>query len=318
VAKSSKSRHFWFEFRDGCWVVESLDLHLKLTEGFHSWIHMHGITMLEKLRAVMDFNLTGWDGGTVMGHSDHINEVYNFPVDEWTVAIHTYHRFNQDYTWPGLTEPEERLLYTPEYAGQAIGRAFESLRHEFSQFWRFRKEYAAEYFYVVNHCWRSTQQMVTMIRSHLEVRFPFWDYALVDFMYSLKPHLRRDQLLYRHIITRQTPRLAKIPYDKKEYLPTVNPWLYESHALAVRGLRRLGLYPHRHTLYADYENYLRKELREWAEGILFDKRTAERGIWDIDFVHSLMNRHLANHEEWTIGKIAPLITFELMMREYFD
>jgi hypothetical protein len=31
-----------------------------------------------------------------------------------------------------------------------------------------------------------------------------------------------------------------------------------------------------------------------------------------------MSRHLAGREPWTIGKIAPLITFEMMMRRYFD
>jgi hypothetical protein len=35
-------------------------------------------------------------------------------------------------------------------------------------------------------------------------------------------------------------------------------------------------------------------------------------------VRSLFDRHLAGHEPWTLGKIAPLITFELMMRSLFD
>jgi len=32
----------------------------------------------------------------------------------------------------------------------------------------------------------------------------------------------------------------------------------------------------------------------------------------------LMNRHLAKHEAWVLGKISPLITFEMAMRELFD
>lgn len=318
IARAAGSRHHWFDLPDGRWVLENVNLHLKLTEGFHSWMHMHGITMLPTLREIMDYNLTGWDGGTVMGHADHINPIYNKPIDQDTVLLETYKQFLSGYTWPGLADAEERLLYTDSFGKQTIGLAFDSMRQEFARFWNFRRHYAAEYFYITNHCWRSTGNMVKTARSHLEVRSPFWDYNLIDFMYSLQPEIRRDQLMYRHIITREMPKLALIPYDKKEYLPTVNAWQHSLHALSVRARRRLRLFPNRPTLYADYENYLRGDLRAWAENLLYDRRTQERGLWNVAFVRSLMERHLAGHEPWTIGKIAPLITFEMVMREYFD
>jgi len=80
----------------------------------------------------------------------------------------------------------------------------------------------------------------------------------------------------------------------------------------------MGLYSQRATLYADYEEYLRRDLRAWAENILFDPRTEQRGIFNMAFVRSLIARHMSGREQWTIGKIAPLITFEMMMRKYFD
>jgi len=318
ISRAVGSQHFWFDIPDGQMVLQNIDLHLKLTEGFHSWIHMHGIGMLPELRGVMDCNLTGWDGGTVMGHSDHINAIYNYPVDEWTVFLRTYHQFRESYTWPCLTDAEERLLFTPEFGKHAIGRAFESMMAEFSNFWQFRHEYAAEYFYIVNHCWRMTHHMITTCRSAVEVRFPYWDYELIDFLYSLQPQLRKDQMMFRTMITRKLPHLARIPYDKNEFLPSVKPYQYYPQMLAVRLLKRLNLFPNRQTLYADYENYLRSDLRTWAETILFDERTVSRGIFNPDFVRSLMNRHLAGHENWILGKIAPLITFEMVMREFFD
>ncbi|HEX2908935.1 MAG TPA: asparagine synthase-related protein [Phototrophicaceae bacterium] len=318
IARAVGSNHHWFDLPDGRWVLDNLPLHFQLTEGFHSWIHMHSITMLPDLRPVMDYNLTGWDGGTVMGHPDHINPIYNRPIDKNSVLVESFKQFASAYTWPGLTEAEERLLYTEAFGQQALGRAFESMRAEFDRFWNFRQHYAAEFFYIVNHCWRSTGNMVATSRSHIEVRSPFWDYQLIDFMYSLKPEIRRDQLLYRHIITRELPRLARIPYDKKEFLPSVNPWLHRTQALSVQVQRRLKLFPNRSTLYADYENYLRRDLRAWAENILYAPRTAERGILNPAFVRSLLERHLAGREPWTLGKIAPLLTFEMVMRELFD
>jgi asparagine synthase (glutamine-hydrolysing) len=318
IAAKMGSQHHWFDLSDGRWVMENVDLHLKLTEGFQSWIHMHGITMLPKLRERMDYNLTGWDGGTVMGHRQQIRPPLIAAVDDLALTATLYHEFGSMYTWPGLNEGEERQLYTPEFGGQALGRAFDSMAQAFKRYAAYRADNRAEYFYIRNHCFRMTQNMVTVGRSHLEMRFPFWDYALIDFMYAVKPLIRDNQMLYRHILTRMMPALANIPYDKQEYLPSVQSARHRLHALSVRARRRLKLYPNRPTLYADYENYLRRELRGWAEGILYDPRTEARGIFNMPFVRSLMARHLSGQEEWTIGKIAPLITFEMMMRRYFD
>ncbi|HSL87308.1 MAG TPA: hypothetical protein VK861_10275, partial [Bacteroidales bacterium] len=43
-------------------------------------------------------------------------------------------------------------------------------------------------------------------------------------------------------------------------------------------------------------------------------RTLDRGIFESEGLQSLFNRHQSGHEEWTIGKVAPLITFEMMLR----
>lgn len=319
IARAAGSRHFWFDMSDANWVLENVDLHLSLTEGFHSWIHMHGLQMMPKLREVMDVNLSGWDGGTVMGDSDNINPIYNQSTDKWAVIEQCFYRFNQLYTWPGFTEAGEQQLYTPAFAKQTAGLAYDSFVSAFDRFWTdFRRTYAAEFFYLVNHCLRMTQQMVITGRSHMEFRFPFWDYQLIDFMYSLRPEVRQDKLLYRHVITRRTPKLGRIPYDKQEFLPSVEEPLHTLQAISVRARRRLKMWPHRPWLYADYENYLRRDLRSWAEGILFDKRTQERGIFDPAYVRSLFDRHLAGIEPLLLGKIAPIISFEMMMRQLFD
>jgi asparagine synthase (glutamine-hydrolysing) len=298
--------------------LENVDLHLKLTEGFHNWLHMHGIHMLPDLRQEMDYNLTGWEGGGVMGHPSAMRDAFNRPLDEMSLVVETFRSLNQVFTWPGITEASEQFLYPPSLAKRLTGLAFQSLREEFHRFWGFKRQYAWEYFFNANHCMRYSIHMVTTERSHIEVRFPFWDYDLMDFIYSLPPEIRGARRLYRHVITRETPKLALIPFDKEEFLPTSNQFLYKAHALSVRARKRLHLFPNHPTLYADYENYLRTDLRQWAEDILYDPRTEARGIFNMPFVHSLMERHMSGREEWTIGKIAPIISFELVMRMLFD
>ncbi len=96
-----------------------------------------------------------------------------------------------------------------------------------------------------------------------------------------------------------------------------------SYATMVRLKRRFNrqiwkVFPEYFTLNADYQNYLRNDLRVWAENILYDKRTTAREIFDPDFLHTLMDRHHSKMEDATIGKIAPLITYEMMLRRYYD
>jgi len=180
-----------------------------------------------------------------------------------------------------------------------------------------------EYFYIRNHCGRLTQNLILFTRSHIEVRFPFFDYGLFDFLYSLPALLRGHRTLYRAVIQRETPRLACIPYDHDEFLPTTQRLTRGVHALAVKLKQRFNrhlwsIFPERYTLYADYENYLRGELRDWAEDVLFDRRTVERGIFNPAYLRTLLDRHLSGLERWTIGKIAPIMTFEMMLRRFYD
>ncbi len=63
IATKVGTEHYYFEFPDGKWVADLADFHLELTEGFHSWIHAHGISILDQVRPLIDVNLTGFGGG---------------------------------------------------------------------------------------------------------------------------------------------------------------------------------------------------------------------------------------------------------------
>ena len=139
----------------------------------------------------------------------------------------------------------------------------------------------------------------------------------------LPPELRREKKLYRTIIQKEMPRLAYIPYDRDRKLPTTRKAIRTVHGTSVRVQSRINrhlrpIFNERKTLYADYEGYLRNELRPWAESILYDPRVEARGLFDVGFLRTLMERHCSGLEEWTVGKIAPLITYEMMLRRYYD
>jgi hypothetical protein len=161
---------------------------------------MHGINILPQARQLVDTNLSGWDGGTLFGDSTAGDPGLSSPVDGAALTTYLFQLFNQEFTWPGLTEAEERMLYTDKTRSDLLGRAFDSFREELSPYLNFRTERIWDYFFVQNHCMRMTINMVIIARSHIEVRCPFFDYDLFDFVFSLPNSYRNDRRLYRAVI----------------------------------------------------------------------------------------------------------------------
>jgi asparagine synthase (glutamine-hydrolysing) len=321
LARRAGSEHHWFPFYDGRWVLEYAPLHLALTEGMHNWLHAHGISTLAQARQLIGVNLSGYAGGMVPAFDRSWSEFQT--SSEADLLRRIYDQFCQRNQWPGLTESEAETLLTGRGDRRLRGLAFESLRDELSRTSHYPLDRRAEYFTRREFGRRSNQYMLVFTRSAVEVRCPFLDYDFVDFACSLPEYLRTRPDLRRAMITRRMPHLATVPYDRDNRLPHSSPLLFHSHAtlqrLRSRINRHLGpLFREYSTLYADYEHYLRTDLREWAEGILFDRRTLERGFFDPDAVRALWERHLSGTELWTIGKIAPLITLELSLRSLVD
>ena len=323
AAQRAGSVHRWFPLSGGSWVIDNLELDLALTEGSHSWIHMHGISTLPALREQVDVMLTGWDGGTVVGGwRNRLPLAFTDADDLGVLTAREFGRFNQLYTWPGIDEGEERALYADALRSQLVGRAFESLRDEMVPFLSLRPDLRAEMFYVRNHCFRLTMHTLTLLRSHVEVLSPFFDFELFRFLYSLPATARGYKMLLREILRRHAPRLALIPDARDDLLPTTQSRLRGAHwllgRLAVQVNRRLApVFPEYATLYADYEGYLRGDLRRWGEDVLLGPRLRERGLFDAAFLRSLWER-VQSGEPDIIGKLASIMTYELILRRYWD
>jgi asparagine synthase (glutamine-hydrolysing) len=320
IARAARTRHHVFELNDGNWVKNVAGFHLDLVEGAHSWIHAHGLSILPEARQLIDVNLSGFEDGVMTGHLERTPIIY--APDEEALVNAMFHYYTQQHSWPGLTESEAQGLYTDDYSSLARDAAVDSLRAELARFAHPDTRLRGLFFNIRNHDRRMILNSVIFNSSHIEVRCPFNDYRLVEWTASLPAEIKNGKWLHRAILSRVAPALAVIPYDKDYRLPTTNHLVRTAHAAFDRGVgvlqKQFGLGRPRPTLYADYENYLRGELRDWAEAILFDKRTLARGIFRPEALRSLMDRHLAGHEEWTIGKIAPIMTIEMMLRRLYD
>ena len=178
------------------------------------------------------------------------------------------------------------------------------------------------FFNLWNHDRRLIMNFIHFNSTHFENRCPYCDYRLVEWLATLPYERKKDKRIHGLLLSRTFPALALIPYDKTDRLPTPHRVVRNAHAAYAWTASALGQRLHlgrpRPTLYADYEHYLRHELRGWAEAILFDPRTLGRGLFRPEALRSLMDRHLAGHEEWTIGKLAPLMTLEMTLRRFYD
>jgi len=320
VARKAGSDHHWFEFENGNWVKEYVDFHLALTEGFHSCIHAHGISVLPHARQLIDVNLTGYGGGSVVGGTFTILDE---PVDETAFLCHLFELYNQRHTWPSITEAEEECLYTDSLYPQLRAKAFSSLACEVSKYRNDCFSKQAEAFKITNHDGRFIHNFLVINNSHFENVYPFYDYHVVEFVYALPPSMRKNKRLLRALINHTAPELAMVPYDKDNLLVTDRRLVKAGHAIAEKLRNRFNRHVHPifrqyFTLYADYENYLRTNLRKWGESILFDKRTLDRDIFNPQFLQSIWARHQSGKELHTIGKIAPIMTYEMMLRRFYD
>lgn len=326
IARRSSTDHHWFPLDDGRWVLDHAEQHLALTEGQHSWMHSHGMSVLPAVQQIIDVNLSGWDGGTILGGfmvaHGHDRKFRHAP-DELAFAQNIYEGFCSEYAWPGLTNEEAEALFSPPGDTRLCSLAFNSLRDELARTAHYPEPYRADYFYLLQHCRRSTQNMIVFARSAIEVRCPFFDYDLVSFLYGLPERLRTSLDLQHLVLTRRMPDLARIPNEKDNLPPHSSRALRATHRAVGRGRRAANRvtprFPDRPRLYADYENYLRGDLAEWAQGILLDPTsTLGRDLFNPDAVRELWERHLRGDQLWTIGKVAPLISLELVLRRFYD
>jgi asparagine synthase (glutamine-hydrolysing) len=319
LASKVGTQHHFFEFPDGKWVKDFADLHLKLTEGFHSWIHAHGISILDQVRPLLEINLTGYGGAELNWEDPALLQAR----DDISFSSRLFHLLCQEVTWSSTDEAEERFLFSPKIATQMYGLAFDSFRGELAKYEHLPYPQRAAYLSRFTSDRRLFQYYTVFHRSYFEQRFPFADYAYTEFIYALPPEMLFKRKLRRAVILNRMRPLACIPYDK-DNLPITN---HEVFRIAAKLVQKSKSYINNHivpifteytTLYADYENWLRNELREWGESILLGERTLQRGIFNPDYLHSLWKRHLSGLEPDMIGKIAPIMTYEMMLRRFYD
>jgi asparagine synthase (glutamine-hydrolysing) len=321
IAAKAGTEHHFFEFTDGTWVKDFVDFHLELTEGFHSWIHAHGISILGQVRPLIDVNLTGFGGG--QSAMDWEDPALLEAQDDIAFFCRLFELLSQRTTWPSINDVGEGMLFSPSISSQMQGLAFRSFCSELAKYESLPYAQRAAYFALCNPDRRLFQYYTVFNRSHFEQRFPFYDYRYFEFVYALPAEMLFDRRLRRAVILDRMRPLARIPYDKDNLPITGDRVSYVVAKLIQKSRLCIDRYVapvflEYATLHADYEHWLRNELREWGENILLGEQTLQRDIFSAEFLRSLWCRLQSGLEMHMIGKIAPIMTYEMMLRRYWD
>lgn len=121
---------------------------------------------------------------------------------------------------------------------------------------------ATQRYYLENRSRRLVYNIVRLNQNYLDIKTPGLDHELMDFGVSLPRSLRKNALLYRHVIHTLDPDLARITYDKSG-LPIMDlrrrSWPRRLRGPLMRNLNRI--WPERR-FFRESETNFAKLLRE--------------------------------------------------------
>ena len=171
---------------------------------------------------------------------------------------------------------------------------------------------------------RFTSYGSIIMRSKVEVRFPFYDNDIIDFILTIPPSLRLNKYIYLKSIIKLFPHLSNIPWQKTQAPLTTNKLHLKAKNKFRRTKRRLNRligridneYPRD---YADYPNWMRTDnkLKEYIINILLDERTLARSYFNQEYVKKIIDLHMNGETDYS-ELIGRLLTFELWNRQFID
>lgn len=128
--------------------------------------------------------------------------------------------------------------------------------------------------------------------NSLEVRVPFLDHVFVEYVLNIPSNMKLRGKVTKYLLKRCMARLLPetvLNYGKKGFLAPVGTWF-------------------------------RKDIKDFAENVLFDPKTRSRGYFNYDYIEKLWNEHLRfNRLNIDISlHLWILLIFEIWHRTFLD
>ncbi len=287
---------------------------VRLTDGQKSAVHFHVLAGLDGIAQDTSVVYKGYLGGN-HGETAGYDRLAPARPEVWFERVF----YARNSVFAENTLP---LLYTDAMyrTVKDVPREslWDALDRSHSSWWVDKDGYV----YLHNSNVRLFSLGVELARSRTLVRTPLADRDLLRFTLTVPAGLRADKSYYRKAIAKALPTLAKVDYArtrrpvKEGCFRTVQKHADElaRYWLRDRGLNWVSLPKERP--YADYNSWMRNELRTWVEAILLDPRSLNRGYFQPAFIRNLVAEHMAGHNH--ARRLGVLLSLELWHQQFVD
>jgi asparagine synthase (glutamine-hydrolysing) len=313
VARTRRIEHQFFELSPD-YLIEQAETGVRMTDGMQSLVHMHALAHIATQAQHVKILYTGYMLDSIITPDSGPHWLAHYNDQESMELLHSDIKV-------GLRRCRYEDFFTESFWHQAkcgleqsFWQAAEESRSYLLSDWQNRME-------LLQRQRRFTQLGNELLHTRLICRTPFIDNDLVDYCLALPPGLRLERRVLREMLARFFPALAKIPWDKTGYplMPCLRDVSIRLRHHAKWALINAHLWPNRPRPlrpYADYNRWLRHELRPWAEGILLDQRTLARGYFQPQAVRKLLDEQMAGANY--AKELGMLLSIELWHRIFLD
>ncbi len=323
VADCLGTTHHFFDLKPS-YLIDHIRRAVWLTDGMLNYIHSRGVAVSKDIaQHNVDICLFG---------RQSLDDPMSIRSVKKDLPANATEDMFLPYSWDAISPKLREELFTDSYYSiirDCISISISQIQRNPS----IRLASNKLHYHYMKQMWpRFLFQDVITFRSTVEIRRPFLDNDLVDFILTIPPKLRRDKYLLIRVFVRFFPDLARIPYQRTGLPLTAGRLRSKVHHSLGKGLkpvkrrffremRRISgkdLAPKRKYGWGWDEWFTNdKELQGFTRDTLLSERARSRGYLNMSAVENILlsqEKGLAANAQ-LIGR---LLTFELWNRMFMD
>lgn len=328
ISRKLETQHKFFEISSD-YLTSFAEKGIYLTDGMVNCAHFWWISLLQRVRKDVDVMFHGHGQDILLGtyfyrlrsakvSSD--NELLKAEGDDFALLF--YKKLN-------TLIPEEIM---PSFFSEAY---YQKIRNfPFKLFKKTLDEVKSTNVLNKTDCFylRSMTRdywSVVVLRNFVDDRVVSVDRDFFEFAISIPPRLRSQTTLYYKFLTKLSPEMAKIPYQRTGVSP-IMPMLFHRIGFVIKGGYKTLVRALRQKTggmislplkmgYPDIDEWIRRDrkMEKYFRSILLDERTLSRGYFNPKFIARMLNEHKNGSKNWGI-QLCALLTFELWHRLFVD
>ena len=317
VSRTLGAIHHFFDFKPDDLTLYA-EKSVNITDGMLNCIHAHRMQTYSEIRNLMNVVLGGYMGDAIMGNflienpDENIDDFQIFKLLSDYISVDLLKDLFNDEYFPIFNK---NLNSSKDYIVQ-MGKNIDtkSINNRL-MYYNFRERQR-----------RFILMGPILTRNSLEMRTPFLDNDLIDFILTVPTIYMINKHLYKKMILTIFLQLADIPYQATGLPLHASKFKVNTYFLLFKKMA----YKINRTIfkfeflidpkgYADYNEWMRKNrnLREYIINILLDKKTLERPYFDQKHIQKILDAHMSGEKNYS-ELIGRLLTFELWNREFID